>query len=83
MGLYVCVDNNSFVFELCDEKFGCLLDYEVVSYFFFLFGVSLLLKKLLLLIYWLLKKFIMRFYNGEKMFFLFYMVKLVKFLLIK
>ena len=32
MGPYVCADNNSFVFELCDEKPGCLPDYEAVIY---------------------------------------------------
>ena len=31
MGLYVCADNNSSVFELCGKKPGCLPDYEAVS----------------------------------------------------
>lgn len=49
MGLYVCVDNNSFVFELCDEKFGCLLDYEVVSYFFFFVWGKFIVGKIIII----------------------------------
>ena len=29
--MFACADNNSSVFESCDEWPGCLLDYEAVS----------------------------------------------------
>ena len=83
MGPYVCADNNSSVFELCDEKPGCLPDYEAVSYPSSFFGASPSLEKLLPSIHRPLKKLITRFHNGEKMLFSSHMVKLVKPLLTK
>ena len=83
MGPYVCADNNSSVFELCDKKPGCLPDCEAVSSPSSFVWASPPLEKLLPSIHRPLKKLITRFHNGEKMLFLSHMVKLVKPLLTK